>query len=123
MPAFLPHWLVPAVLSVALSGASLSAEAQSASAGRRPDPLDARAAVPPAIHDSTLSRARRASVEDPSISWREANDTTARIGGWRAYAREAQQPDAAGPALPAGESRQAERPRPGGTAPGGGKAP
>ena len=123
MPAFLPLWLVPAVLCVALGGASLSAQAQPAPAVRRADPLDARAAVPPVVHDSTLSRARRATVEEPPISWREANDTTARIGGWRAYAREAQQPDAAGPALPAGESRQAERPRPGGTAPGGGKAP
>ena len=31
-------------------------------------------------------------------SWREANDTVDRIGGWRAYAKEAQQPDASAPA-------------------------
>ena len=26
-------------------------------------------------------------------NWKTANDTTARIGGWREYARQAQQPD------------------------------
>jgi hypothetical protein len=26
-------------------------------------------------------------------NWKAANDTTARIGGWREYARQAQQPD------------------------------
>ena len=30
-------------------------------------------------------------------SWREANDTVARIGGWRAYLKESQTPDAAMP--------------------------
>ena len=28
-------------------------------------------------------------TDDPAGRWREANDTTARIGGWRAYAKEA----------------------------------
>jgi hypothetical protein len=32
--------------------------------------------------------------------WRESNDTVGRIGGWKVYAREAQQPDAA-PSQPA----------------------
>lgn len=31
-------------------------------------------------------------------SWKDANDTTARIGGWRAYAKEAQQSTAPGTA-------------------------
>jgi hypothetical protein len=31
-------------------------------------------------------------------SWREANDTVNRIGGWRAYAREAKQPQSPPPA-------------------------
>jgi hypothetical protein len=37
-------------------------------------------------------------TEEKIRSWKDANDTTARIGGWRAYAKEAQQgtaPDAA----------------------------
>ena len=39
--------------------------------------------------------------EDKRIDWKEANETVNRIGGWRAYAREAQQPDSAASA-PAG---------------------
>lgn len=39
-------------------------------------------------------------TEAPVASWREANDTVGRVGGWRAYAREAQAP--AGSAPPAG---------------------
>lgn len=34
-------------------------------------------------------------TEEKTINWKEANDLTGRIGGWRAYAREAQQPAAA----------------------------
>lgn len=36
--------------------------------------------------------------EVPLSPWREANDNVGRIGGWRFYAREAQQPDADEPA-------------------------
>lgn len=32
--------------------------------------------------------------EQRTASWRDANDTVGRIGGWRAYAKEAQQPEA-----------------------------
>ena len=32
--------------------------------------------------------------------WREANDTVESVGGWRMYAREAQQPDVNAPAKP-----------------------
>ena len=43
--------------------------------------------------------------EGKTIDWKKANDTTARIGGWRAYARQASasgQPERAGvPDLPA----------------------
>ncbi|GAP34016.1 hypothetical protein ISF6_3442 [Piscinibacter sakaiensis] len=57
-------------------------------------------------YESAFSRYRR-TADDKVIPWREANDTAARIGGWRAYARDAQQPDpaasapAATPAQPA----------------------
>jgi hypothetical protein len=30
-------------------------------------------------------------TDEKILSWKDANDTTARIGGWRAYAKEAQQ--------------------------------
>lgn len=40
--------------------------------------------------------------EQPVLPWRETNDTVGRIGGWRFYAREAQQPDGDGTALEPG---------------------
>lgn len=33
-------------------------------------------------------------TEEKTQAWKEANDTAGRIGGWRAYAKEAQQPAA-----------------------------
>ncbi len=76
---------------LALLTISFAAGAQSVPSAKKLDPLDARAAVPPLRYESTLKPAARAQ-DDNSPSWREANDTAARIGGWRAYAREAQQP-------------------------------
>jgi hypothetical protein len=35
--------------------------------------------------------------DEKVVSWKEANDTVGRIGGWREYARESQQPGAAAP--------------------------
>jgi hypothetical protein len=34
----------------------------------------------------------RGFTDEKSVPWREANETVGRIGGWRAYAKEAQQP-------------------------------
>ena len=39
--------------------------------------------------------------EQPVMSWREANDVVGRIGGWQAYAREAQGAPAGPGAMPA----------------------
>ena len=58
----------------------------------RAQPWQADARVPPARYDSPLSRYQAQRDIDVG-SWREANDLTARIGGWRAYAREAHAPD------------------------------
>lgn len=63
----------------------------------RPDPLNAQASVPPQVHASAFTQYRRL-TDVPVGSWRDANDTVTRIGGWRAYAREAAQP--ASPAAP-----------------------
>ena len=54
-------------------------------------------------YQSTFEGYRRFSDEKVG-SWREANDNVGRIGGWREYAKEAQQPDAgaAGAKSPAG---------------------
>lgn len=32
-------------------------------------------------------------TDEPIANWKAANDTTASVGGWREYARQAQQPD------------------------------
>jgi hypothetical protein len=45
-------------------------------------------------YESSFAQYRRLG-DEKLISWREANDTVSRIGGWRVYAREAQQPETA----------------------------
>ena len=89
--------LLAAVLAASL--AASTAQAQPAVKTAKPDPLDPNANVPALNYESSLSRYRLMGDEKP-VSWRDANDTVTRIGGWRAYAREAQQTDAA-PAAPA----------------------
>ena len=80
--------------------AALAAQAQSPARSARPDPLDPKASVPPLVYASSLKPGTAAAADKP-LGWREANDTVARIGGWRVYAREAQQPDPADAAKPA----------------------
>jgi len=46
--------------------------------------------------------------EQPQIPWREANDAVGKIGGWRFYAREAQQPDTND--IPAGAGGELQQP-------------
>jgi len=96
MVASLLRWLTPATLCALACAATAQTPT---SAARKADPLDASVAVPAVTYESALSRYRRAGG-DKAIPWRESNDTAARIGGWRAYAREAQQPDPA-PSAPA----------------------
>lgn len=94
-------------LALAIAG---PAHAQPATAAR-PDPLDAKASVPDVVYRSALS-AYRPYAEQSVGSWREANETVNRIGGWRAYAREAQQPPL--PASPASAPKQADTAAPAG---------
>ena len=42
----------------------------------------------------------QADTDDKTGNWKEANDTTARIGGWRAYAKEAADAEPVKPAPP-----------------------
>jgi hypothetical protein len=77
-----------------------SAQAQGTPAPSRPDPLNPSVAVPAATHASALARYRSAG-EVKVGSWREANDAVTRIGGWRVYAREAAQAEAAPAPSPA----------------------
>jgi hypothetical protein len=68
--------------------------AQPAPDRSKPDPQDARASVPPVTYQSPLATYRGLS-EGKVMSWKETNDNVGRIGGWRVYAKEAQQPEAA----------------------------
>ena len=77
-----------------LLAAALMAQAQPTQRTGRPDPIDANARVPSVAYESAFTAYRRLS-DEKLISWREANDTVTRIGGWRVYAREAQVPDPA----------------------------
>ena len=92
--------LMPAIFFSLLA---LPAQAQPAPRIAAPDPLDAKAKVPALVYESALANYVRMAELKP-IPWREANDTVTRIGGWRVYAREAQQPEtpllAAPPAPP-----------------------
>ena len=100
MSKTLLRWLVRAALctsalaalTVQAQGTASPSAADTAPAAR-PDPLDAKASVPALTYRSPFSRFRGLGDDKP-VSWREANDAVARIGGWRVYAREAQQPDA-----------------------------
>ena len=65
----------------------------------RRDPLDAKAIVPQASYRSSFTQFKGLGDDKP-ISWREANDTVTQIGGWRVYAREAQQPEPAPSSVP-----------------------
>ena len=103
---------VPCVLSSLLFTCLLSAQAQVQSPTTRPDPLDSKAKVPAVRYESAFAQFRRIGDDKP-VAWREANDAVARIGGWRVYAREAQQPDPAAadkPAAPAQAAAPASAP-------------
>ena len=94
-----PHSAIPA--SANAKCPKLAAKAA------RPDPLDPKASVPTLRYESSFAQYRRLGEEKP-VSWRDANDTVTRIGGWRVYAREAQQPDPAPTTAP--ESAPAAKP-------------
>jgi hypothetical protein len=94
---FKPDFRVFVALAAALMSSTAVAQSQSqpstssSSPSSSRDPLDAKAAVPLLVHRSSLSSYR--SAHDVRVgSWREANDTVTRIGGWRVYTRETESP-------------------------------
>ena len=112
VPARHRRWRMPCTVQSALVAASLLAtltsQAQTALKAARPDPLDPKVSVPLLSYESSFSQYRRLGDEKP-VAWRDANSTVARIGGWRVYAREAQQPDPATAAKP-GNAAPATKP-------------
>ena len=105
MPPILSHRRAPCAVPILLCLAFLATQAgaQPTPQAQRPDPLDPKPAVPALHYESALAQYRRLSDEKP-VSWRDANDAVARIGGWRFYAREAQRAEPPVPAAPAGQS-------------------
>ncbi len=91
------RFLVAWTLSIATTAPL--AWAQPAPNGSKADPQDAKAPVPRLIYRSPLSDYRILSDEKAG-SWKETNDEVGRIGGWRAYAKEAQEPGSAGNSTP-----------------------
>ena len=83
-----------ATLALVASAAELPASMSTSSKTARPDPLDAAAPVPRVVHRSALD-GYRANRDAPVRAWKDANDEVSRIGGWRAYAREAARGEAA----------------------------
>lgn len=79
-------------------------------AAKRADPQDPQAATPALLYQSSLSKYKRLGEQAPPLSWREANDNVRAIGGWRAYAREANAPEPAASA-PASAAPAASAPR------------
>lgn len=74
-----------------LAAASVAASGVRAQPAPLPDPSLASAAVPPLKYTSAFA-GYRPFADEAVTPWRQANDTAAGIGGWRAYAREARQP-------------------------------
>ena len=90
------HLFATAVLALLAQGTNAA----------RPDPLDPQAAVPRLTHESAFKQ-YRGQRDEKLRAWKEANDEVGRIGGWRAYAREAQQADAPASQPPAASSAPA----------------
>lgn len=105
MLPFFVRGLSAAALAVA-AGTVLAAAAAapppppaSAPSGRT-DPSDPAATVPPLRFRSALQDYQRW-ADPPAVDWRTHNETAARIGGWRAYLREATAPEPAASAASA----------------------
>jgi hypothetical protein len=119
MPLSPTHRLL---LACALSAAFWThalAQTQAAPKAGRADPMNPQAEVPPLSHVSALA-AYRAAGDGKVGNWQEANQTVTRIGGWRAYAREAAAPAPASaapgaapaPAVPAAAAAASRSPAP-----------
>lgn len=94
------HALAPLSVAVLVCASSANADARS-------DPLDAKAPISPLKYQSSLAGYRRF-ADEKLTPWKEANETAARIGGWRAYARETQEgaaPSSSASAPAAGPAR------------------
>ena len=104
--ALLPLWPL-AMLQLAQAQTPPSAKAHDAASLQRPDPADPKAAVPVLVYRSSFGR-YQPYTEPELAAWRETNERVRQRGGWRAYAREAQEP--AAPASSASQPASAVKP-------------
>ena len=124
--ALLPFWataslqlvLVPAQAQTQTAPSAQSAPSatpqMAGATGTRADPADPKAPVPTTSYVSPL-RAYQGFAEPQVAPWRETNELVRQRGGWRAYAREAREADAAPTAAPtASRPAPAAKPTPGG---------
>lgn len=82
-----------ALLAASLGAMQASAQAP-ATAPAQPGPAAMAEAGPPGYRSAL--EGYRPYTDEKIVNWKEANDTTGQIGGWRAYAKEAsegQSPD------------------------------
>ncbi|MEY4730380.1 MAG: multi-Cu oxidase [Pseudomonadota bacterium] len=89
------HQFLVLLCSLALTHA-LGAE-MSLSSLPKQNPADPKAAVPQINYVSPFQN-YQSFGEIKIVPWKAANDLTQQIGGWRAYLKEANQPEAAEPA-------------------------
>ena len=79
-----------ALILAALWAAQVGAQTPATAEAKPVAPVAAAGtALPP--YRSALDGYQRY-TEEKTVDWKQANDTTARIGGWREYARQASQP-------------------------------
>ncbi len=79
---------------VAATAASAATTADKPAPANASSPLDAQASVP-ALRYQPAFAGYKGVLDQPVGNWKAANDLTAQIGGWRTYAKQAREPDAA----------------------------
>ena len=90
---FKPFLLVPPLalaMLFAVTPASALAQAGPEPVAARTDPSDVNVRVPQIEYRSTFTT-YGAYADQEVKDWRESNDIVGRVGGWRAYAREARE--------------------------------
>ena len=95
----LPCLLAAISISASLTAAQAQTSPPAQPASVRQDPADPKATVPPVSYRSSFSL-YQAFTEPEVAPWRGTNDLVRQRGGWRAYAREAREPDGAQPPTP-----------------------
>ena len=105
----LPCLLAAISMSASLTAAQAQASPPAQPASVRQDPADPKVAVPPISYRSSFSL-YQAFTEPEVAPWRGTNDLVRQRGGWRAYAREAREPNGAQSPTPVSPAPPASAP-------------